>query len=77
MTAEHKKETVLQIVADVTGQPLEALGLGSKMGECPGWDSMGHLSIIQKTSDALGREIPFDQLTELDEVAKLIAFFDE
>lgn len=77
MTAEHKKETVLQIVADVTGQPLEALDCGSKMGECPGWDSMGHLSIIQKTSDALGREIPFDQLTQLDEVSKLIAFFDE
>ena len=77
MTAEYKKETVFQIVADVTGQPLETLALGSRMGECPGWDSMGHLSIVQKTSDALGREIPFDQFTELDEIAKLIAFFDD
>jgi acyl carrier protein len=66
---------VKQVLAEVSGQSPDSFEPSTEMGSVPGWDSVGHLTILQKLSDHFEKEVPFDQLTELTSVSKISAFF--
>jgi len=66
---------VKEVLAETSNQAPETISSENEMGSLPGWDSVGHLNILQKLSDHFGKEVPFDQLTELTTVQKIITFF--
>ena len=45
------------------------------MGQLSGWDSIGHLTVMSHLGSHFGKEVPFDQITELIDIPSLEKFF--
>jgi acyl carrier protein len=67
--------TIREIIAKTCAVPLDQILADSCMGQVPGWDSIGHLSILAELSHHFGKEVPFDMITELTDVKALEVFF--
>ena len=45
------------------------------MGLLSGWDSIGHLTVMSHLGAHFGKDVPFDQITELIDIPSLEKFF--
>lgn len=66
------QEKVFEIVAQVAETEVSNVTLESTIGDFPGWDSMGHLTILQQVEEAC--EISFDpeEMMDLEDVNDII-----
>lgn len=66
------KETVFNIVASVCETEVGNITEQTTVGDFPGWDSMGQLSILQQVEEALEISFETEELMEMEDVADII-----
>jgi acyl carrier protein len=66
------KEKVFEIVAQVCDTDVANVTLESTIGDFPAWDSMGHLTILQRVEEEL--EICFEpeEMMEIEDVNDIV-----
>lgn len=66
--------TLLQIIAESTESDLKEVNIDSSMDNLPGWDSLGHLSILSKLDSVSdGKAAEINTLADCQSVKDLIA----
>lgn len=66
------KETVFNIVASVCETEVNNITEQTTVGDFPGWDSMGQLSILQQVEEALEISFEPEELMEMEDVSDII-----
>lgn len=64
-------ERVQIVVAEIFKVPLEQVTLEMKPGDIPGWDSLGHITLLETLQERFEFEIPLDQALEASTLADL------
>lgn len=66
------QKKVFEIVAKVCETEVTNISLETTIGDFPGWDSMGHLTILQQVEEEL--EISFDpeEMMDLEDVNDIV-----
>jgi acyl carrier protein len=62
-------EKITQAMARTFRVPDAEITMSKKRGDLPGWDSLGHLTVIMEIERELGIRFPMDQINELQTVA--------
>ena len=70
-------ETLIPLVAKILNIDPATLRADSQMGGVPGWDSIGHLNLMQALGDHFEKAVPFEQLTELGNLQAIADFFND
>ncbi|HQO64893.1 MAG TPA: acyl carrier protein [Syntrophorhabdus sp.] len=63
---------VFEIVAQVCKTEVSDVTLESSIGDFPGWDSMGHLTILQQLEEALDINFEPEEMMDLEDVSDII-----
>jgi len=63
---------VFEIVAQVCNTELSDVTLESAIGDFSGWDSMGHLTILQQVEEALDINFDPEEMMDLADVSDII-----
>lgn len=66
--------TVLRVIADVTGVPSDKLDESSSVETVETWDSMAHINIVLSLEACFGVAISPEQAGELLSVSDIVAF---
>jgi len=66
------KEKVIAIVAKVCGVEESVITLESSIGDFPGWDSMGHLTILSTVEEDLDVAFEPEEMMEIEDVSDII-----
>lgn len=66
------KETVIDIVAKVCETEPSNVTLKSTIGDFPGWDSMGHLTILQQVEETLNINFEPEEMMDLEDVNDIV-----
>lgn len=66
------KEEVYKIVASVCETEVENITDKTTIGDFPGWDSMGQLSILQQVEETLDISFEPEELMEMEDVSDII-----
>ena len=69
-------ERARALLADALGLPPDQVPDDAAIGQCPSWDSLGHMRLILALEEALGRDLPPETLlsvTSLPSVARVLA----
>lgn len=64
-------EKVRIVVAETFKVPLEQVTLEMKPGDLPGWDSLGHITLLEALQERFALEIPLDEALEASTLADL------
>lgn len=68
--------TTLERVAKVFGDTLDcdagAISKATVPDDVPGWDSVGHMSLVSSLEDEFGVEFDVDDIMEMTNVAKIV-----
>tara|TARA_B100000315_G_scaffold260917_1_gene327315 strand:- start:6094 stop:6345 length:252 start_codon:yes stop_codon:yes gene_type:complete len=76
MTKDINIQVDLEFMKDVFDESIDLtnveLNLKSRFEEVPGWDSLGHISIISEIETRLNIEFDIDEIIGQDTVKKLI-----
>jgi acyl carrier protein len=67
---------IKSIIAETFNLNVEDVSDSAAMGSLRGWDSIGHLNLMQSLSEQCNKEVPFDQVTELVDLKALVHFFN-
>jgi acyl carrier protein len=70
---EPLEDKVIQIVARTFRAPVDAVSLSKRRGEIPGWDSLGHLTLVMEIESELGLRFPMDKINELESIEQICA----
>ena len=71
------KEKVYEIVANVCGvTPAEVNG-DSTIGDFPGWDSVGHLTILSTIEETFDINFEPEEMMDLEDVNDIVAAVEE
>ena len=76
MTSDAALPDPFAVVAAALKCPKEEISEESAMLRHHGWDSLGHVDIIGAIEDALGIEIPDDEVPKLTTMKDICEFFD-
>ncbi len=66
------KERIFEIVANVCETTPDQITEESTIGDFPTWDSMGHLTIVQKLEEVFEVDFDPDELMDLEDVSDFI-----
>lgn len=66
------KAKVFEIVAQVVDTDVANVTLESTIGDFPGWDSMGHLTILQQVEEELEVSFEPEEMMDLEDVNDII-----
>lgn len=66
------KEEVYKIVAAVCETEVENITDQTTIGDFPGWDSMGQLSILQQVEETLDISFEPEEMMELEDVNDIV-----
>ena len=66
------KEKVFEIIANICDTTPDQVTEKSTIGDFPGWDSMGQLTIVQELEEAFDVEFDPDELMELEDAVDFI-----
>lgn len=62
------------VISEVLDVALDEVGIDAEIYKTLNWDSLGHLSIIEKVESTYSIRIPDDLLAELTSIRRLEAF---
>jgi len=66
-------DKVIEIVAEAIGVPVESLGANSSSGNVNGWDSLGHLAVLDGLDQAFpGITSRAPELSSAESVAEIV-----
>jgi acyl carrier protein len=71
------REEVYKIVASVCETDVENIKGETTIGDFPGWDSMGQLSILQQVEETLNISFEPEEMMELEDVNDIIKAVEE
>lgn len=69
------KDKLMAAISDILSVSLEELRENQsnyKILNPVSWDSLAHLAIMSEVEEILGREIPIDEMEELDTLEKIL-----
>lgn len=66
------KEKVIEIIAETCGIEKKEVNENSTVGDFPGWDSMGHLSILQQVEESFDINFDPEEMMELEDVQDIV-----
>lgn len=66
------KEKVFEIVAQVCETEVSNITLETTIGDFAGWDSMGHLTILQQVEEACDINFEPEEMMDLEDVNDII-----
>jgi acyl carrier protein len=70
-------EKVIEIVATTCKVGKGEVDNNSCVGDFPGWDSMGHLSVLTNVEDAFDISFEPDEMLELESVDDIVKAVEE
>lgn len=62
-----------RLVAGALNRPLETIEAGGSIGHMPGWDSIGHITIVLALEAQIGRMLRPDEIGRLKSIADVAA----
>jgi acyl carrier protein len=62
-----------RLVATALGRPLETVEQTAMIGGLPGWDSLGHMSVVLALEAQIGRQLRPDEIGRMRCVADIAA----
>lgn len=77
MNEEQIKESVINIVSEVLGKPVEEISEDSKFVEDLGADSLDNVELVMKIEEEFDLEIPDEKSMEITSVGQAIAHIRE
>lgn len=66
------QEKVFEIVAQVAETEVSNIAMESTIGDFPGWDSMGHLTILQQVEEAFDINFEPEEMMDIEDVNDII-----
>lgn len=66
------QEKIIEIIASICDVNKNAVNANSTIGDFPGWDSMGQLSILQKVEEEFGISFEPEEMMELEDVSDIV-----
>lgn len=64
-------ERIQIVVAEIFKVPLEQVNLEMKPGDIPGWDSLGHITLLETLQERFELEIPLERALQASTLAEL------
>jgi acyl carrier protein len=65
-----------RLVARALHRPVEAVDETAMVGDLPGWDSLGHMSVVLALEGRIGRMLRPDEIGRLKSVSDIAAILD-
>lgn len=69
---ENILEKIIEIVAETCGVESSEVNAESSVGDFPAWDSMGHLSILNKVEETFDISFDPEEMMELEDVNDIV-----
>lgn len=66
------KDKVFEIIAKVCETEVANVTLESTIGDFPGWDSMGHLTILQQVEEEFDINFEPEEMMELEDASDIV-----
>lgn len=66
------KAKVFEIVAQVCDTDVANVTMESTIGDFPGWDSMGHLTILQQVEEECEVSFEPEEMMDLEDVSDIV-----
>ena len=66
------KAKVFEIVAQVCDTDVANVTMESTIGDFPGWDSMGHLTILQQVEEECAVSFEPEEMMDLEDVSDIV-----
>lgn len=66
------KVKVFEIVAQVCDTDVANVTMESTIGDFPGWDSMGHLTILQQVEEECEVSFEPEEMMDLEDVSDIV-----
>lgn len=66
------KDKVFEIIAKVCETEVTNVTLESTIGDFPGWDSMGHLTILQQVEEEFDINFEPEEMMELEDASDIV-----
>jgi len=71
------KAKVFEIVAQVCDTDVANVTMESTIGDFPGWDSMGHLTILQQVEEECEVSFEPEEMMDLEDVSDIVKAVEE
>lgn len=68
----NTQEKVFEIIAKVCETEVANVTLESTIGDFPGWDSMGHLTILQQVEEEFDINFEPEEMMELEDASDIV-----
>lgn len=68
----NTQEKVFEIIAKVCETEVTNVTLESTIGDFPGWDSMGHLTILQQVEEEFDINFEPEEMMELEDANDIV-----
>ena len=68
----NTQEKVFEIIAKVCETEVTNVTLESTIGDFPGWDSMGHLTILQQVEEMFDINFEPEEMMELEDASDIV-----
>lgn len=72
MTREEISGKIFEVISETLALPIERVTSELAIGDVPQWNSMANMAIIAAIEEALGIEIPSEDLFELTSVESIV-----
>lgn len=66
------KEKVFSIIAEICGVDASEINENSTIGDFPGWDSMGQLSILSTVEEVFDINFEPEEMMEIEDVKDIV-----
>jgi acyl carrier protein len=63
---------IIEIVAQVCMTEVSNVSVESSIGDFPGWDSMGHLSILRQVEEEFNINFDPEEMMDIEDVSDII-----
>lgn len=73
---DSTNERLKQLVADLFKCDIEDVTDTTGPGDIPGWDSLGHVTLMVAIQERFGRHVPVEDAIEVESIADLTAILD-
>lgn len=71
------KEKVFSIIAEVCSVNVSEINENSTIGDFPGWDSIGQLTILSNVEEAFDISLEPEEMMEIEDVKDIVKAVEE
>lgn len=67
---------LFDLIANLFECSVDELSDDTGPGDIPGWDSLGHVSLMAEIQDSFGKHIPVEDAIEVESISDIVSLLD-